>query len=128
LDTFEYHNDGGDFESELVSLVENSHKLCRLICRSNISCTNVIHFAELRGAKWKAFRFSRKKIYKKTADAVPECDSDKVIAKNSDGEYVILNSWKFHEQFISWDRKEEQNLIEVVSQKLGQRWVPSVWE
>ncbi|XP_061184473.1 F-box/LRR-repeat protein 21-like [Saccostrea echinata] len=129
LDTFEYNEEDGDFERELITLVENSDQLCRLKYRGKINCQNVIHLAELRKKKWESFHFIRKNIYKKNVEKEPEMayDSDQVIAKNNDGVYVLVNLVKFHEQVSILDSEEEEyRMIEKVSENLGRHWFPDV--
>lgn len=128
LEMFEYNEDDGDFERELISLVDCSSHLCRLVYRGKISRKNVIHLAELRGTEWQVFRLARKNIYTVPKnDNEPEVDGDTVIAKNSSGEYVLVNILKFHEQTsITSKGEEEQNMIDRVSQKLGRKWFPEI--
>lgn len=126
LETFEYYEEDGDFEQELISLVECSSQLCRLVYCGKISIKHVIHLAELRGAEWQVLHLARKNIYTVPKNAnEPEIDGDTVIAKNSSGEYVLVNMLKFHEQTsITSNGEEEQIMIDRVSQKLGRKWFP----
>ncbi|XP_062580160.1 F-box/LRR-repeat protein 21-like [Saccostrea cucullata] len=127
LDTFEYNEEDGDFERELVTLVENSDQLCRLKYCGKINCQNVIRLAKLRKKNWESFHLIRKNIYKKNVEKNPEMtiDSDQVIAKNKDGVYVLVDLVKFHEQVSMLDyEEEEQIMIEKVSEYLGRDWFP----
>ncbi|XP_062615327.1 F-box/LRR-repeat protein 21-like [Saccostrea cucullata] len=127
LATFEYKEEDGDFERELVTLVENSDQLCRLKYCGKINCQNVIHLAELRKNNWESFHLIRKNIYKKNVEKNPEMtnDSDQVIAKNKDGVYVPVDLVKFHEQVSMLDHEEEEQImIEKVSENLGRDWFP----
>ena len=129
LACFECYGEEVDLGNELVSLVEKSPKLDKLLYYGKICSRNVERLAELRSKHWETFIILRDNIYVESEKNIDDMfDEDQVFTETEEGTLVLVSVRK---RILREEEKQTaivrlREMAENVSKQLGYHWMPTV--